>query len=499
MYKQITIQTLRKQGLQKTAIAKQLGCHRHTITNVLKRDQVIEKQSRLKGWIFDTYKTEITQWRDKKVSMLRMYEMLTETYGVKSSYVNLCKYVQKQFSKPVEAFGVQEHAPGETAEIDFGELGRFIGSQGIVVRTFGLAVVLPFSRVGYYAICFDQKLETLIAELENAFVYFGGVPKRTKVDNMKTAVLKNQHYDLTLNQDFLEFANHYGTVITPCEPYSPEQKGTVEAGIKYLQMNFIAGRTFVDAPDMKKQLREWMDNYANKRVHGTTRKIPREVFDNEEKNKLQPLPQETFAFFNRGVRCVASNCHIHFENNYYSVPAQFVGKDVTVRWNTHLVRIIGEGEQIALHQKSTGLGNYVTVRNHLPDYKVYSQTEYQKRYETKMEEIGSDAHQYFSMLLETKESYWFRSVRAILGLCEIYGKEAVNLSLKRAMYYKATDLTIIKNILERKLYLLETEPKLLSKQTEQNNTLAEQTSLFRDLTYYAKSASQGVLSQGGGV
>ena len=481
---QITIDTLHKQGLQKSTIAKQLGCHRHTVTNVLKRDQFVEKQSRSKGWVFDTYKTQITAWREKKVSMLRMYEMLTETYGVKSSYVNLCKYMQKQFPKSIEAFGVQVHLPGEEAEIDFGEVGMFPNPAGTRVKTYGLAVILPYSRLDYYAICYDQKLETLCTELENAFSYFSGVPKRLKVDNMKTAVLKNQQYDLTFNQDFLEFANHYGTVITPCQPYSPEQKGTVESGIKYLQMNFIAGRTFTDAPDLKNKLRIWMDTYANKRVHGTTRKIPMEVFLQEEKGKLQPLPEEAFAFFNRGIRRVAANCHIHFENNYYSVPAHFVGKDVTVRFNAHLVRIIGAGEQVALHQRCTGLGTYVTVRSHMPDYKVYSQTEYQKRYETKMAEIGSDAHQYFSMLLKTKASYWFRSVRAILGLCETYGNEAVNLSLKRALYYQATDVSIIKNILEKKLYLLPVEPKLLRQQGEQNSSMPEQTSLFRDLRYY---------------
>lgn len=88
---------------------------------------------------------------------------------------------------------------------------------------------------------------------------------------MKTAILRNQQYDLEFNQDFLEFCYHYNTVIIPCAPYSPEQKGTVESGIKYLQGNFISGRTFTDPTDMKRQLTDWMTNYANQRIHGTTR------------------------------------------------------------------------------------------------------------------------------------------------------------------------------------------------------------------------------------
>ncbi|OGE26507.1 hypothetical protein A3C26_01875 [Candidatus Daviesbacteria bacterium RIFCSPHIGHO2_02_FULL_39_12] len=220
-----------------------------------------------------------------------------------------------------------------------------------------------------------------------------------------------------------------------------------------------------------------MDGYANLRIHGTTRKVPKEVFEMEEKDKLQPLPIEEFAFFNRCVRIVLPNCHIHFENNYYSVPAILVGKEVTIRFNAHLLRIIHQGEQVALHQKVTGsIGNFVTVRSHLPDYKVYSQTEYQARYESKMTDIGEYAHQYFTMLLVRKESYWFRSVRIILGLEKEYGKEAVNLSLKRSLYYCATDIITIRNILEKRLYLLELEPCL--------EKVSDDSGMSRRLNYY---------------
>jgi transposase len=481
MYKQITIKTLDKQGIKQSEIARQLGCHRHTIANVLQRENFIEKQTRVKDSVYAAFDTQIKEYLDKdkkeKISVLRIYELLRDEYHVQSTYVNLCKYIQKYHPKPKEAFGVQITFPGEVAEIDFGYVGMFPGPLGKLVKTYGLAVILPYSRLDFYAITYDQKLETLIKELENAFSYFGGVPTRLKVDNMKTAILKNQHYDLEFNQDFLEFAYHNNTVIIPCTPYSPEQKGTVESGIKYLQGNFISGRTFTDSADMKRQLRSWMDNYANQRIHGTTRKVPMQVFLAEEKEKLQSLPDTPFAFFNRGVRIVASNCHIHFANNYYSVPSRLVGRDVTIRFNSHLVRIIYEGEQVALHVISPEAGAYVTNRSHMPDYKTYSTTEYQAKFEAKFADMGEASHQYFQQLLKQKESYWFRTVRIILGLKEQYGQEAVNRSLKRALYYSVTDVGIIRNILEKKLYLVEIEPKLLERNTTENI-------LTRELTYY---------------
>ena len=193
--------------------------------------------------------------------------------------------------------------------------------------------------------------------------------------------------------------------------------------------------------------------------------------------------QEPFAFFNRGTRTVAPNCHINFSNNYYSVPSQYVGREVTVRWNESLIRILLGAEQLALHLIAQGQGNYVTVRNHLPDYKVYSESERQVKYETKMREIGEDAHEYFRWLLAQKEPYWFQIVRGILGLAKTYDSEAVNKALKRAMGYQVGNVGTIRNILEKKLYLEKIEPKLLDTQKiifqENDNPLC------RDLSYYS--------------
>ncbi len=480
VYQQITIKTLANQGEKKSRIAKQIGCHRNTVRNVLNRKRVIEKQIRSKPSCFDAYSDQIKAWLDQKVTRRRIHEMLSEEYGKQKSYDSLCKYIQKEFPKQPTAYGVQATEPGEEAEVDFGYLGMLPGPEGKLVKTWGLAIILSFSRLGYWAITYDQKLNTLVKCLTLAFRYFGGAPKRLKVDNMKTAILKNLHYQLEYNQDFLEFTHHYGTIITPCSPYHPEQKGKVEAGIKYLQNNFVSGRRFQDSRDLIRQLKDWVDHYANLRIHGTTKKVPRQVWEQEERHRLQPMPEEEFAFFQRGVRRVTANCHLHFENNYYSVPSCLVGKEVTIRYNENLLRVIYQGEQAALHRLSSGKGEYITIRTHLPNYKSYSSTEYQARWEKKMAQIGQHAHRYFQQLLVVKGSYWNRTVRGILGLVAEYGKTAVEASLARALYYRVTDLTIIRNILANRLYELELEPKLPINLT---NTAME-NGLGRNPSYY---------------
>ena len=102
----------------------------------------------------------------------------------------------------------------------------------------------------------------------------------------------------------------------------------------------------------------------------------------------------------------------------------------------------------------------------MPDYKIYSETEYQERYEKRMAQIGEQAHTFFRVLLDTKCNYWGRVVRGILGMAEEYGEHVVEKSLERAMHFNATNLTTIRNIAEKKLYRQELEPKLSLVQNE---------------------------------
>jgi transposase len=477
MYKQITIKTLHAQGVGPCKIARQLGCHRNTVPNVLGRETK-ETQVRHRTSGCTAHHETIKGLLKRKVSNLRIFEILRDEYGLQKSYSAVCRYINTHLPKPVEAYGVQVTEPGEEGELDFGYLGKLPGRDGIPVKTWGLALILSYSRKGYYCIVYDQTFTTLVGSLKKAFKAFGGVPKRIKVDNMKTAIVKNCGNELEFNADFLEFAHHCGFVIKPCTPYHPEQKGKVESAVKYLKNNFIAGRSFRDSNDLSQQLREWIP-YANGRTHGTTRKIPTEVFQHEEQSMLQPLPQEEYALFQRATRIVQANSHVQFGNNYYSVPCQLITREVTVRWGDHLLRVIHKGEEVALHHLSDEQGEYITVRSHLPDYKIYSDNEYQTRNEQRMVHVGAHAHQYFQYILKTRSKDWARIVRAVLGLVKIHGNSVVNLTLKRALHYEVTDLTTIKGIIQKQLYLEGEEPPLLK--------TVSSYQMSRDLHYYAST------------
>lgn len=471
MQKQYTILTLKKQGKKNAEIARDLECNRHTVENILKRG-VQEIQIRHKPSVVAPYKMLIKEWLDQDITRKRIYDMLKEEHGFTFSYDSVRKFVKKHFPNR-EAFGVQEHLPG-TLQFDFGESRVYFTEEKRWVKLQFQAFVLPFSGMRQYGVEEDQKLETFLNGFTGAFTKYGGVPKKVTIDNLKDGVTVNKRYALEFNQTFLEYSYHYGFIINPCAPYSPEQKGTVEGGVKYVKQNFVAGRSFKSLSDAKDQLKDWTEA-INQKIHGTTKKVIREVYETIEKKELSPLPAELFSFFNRCERKVHSNCHINFDNNYYSVPFSYVGEEVTVRWNKSVVRIILRGDEVALHDLCTGQGIFVTKRAHLPADKIYSETEYRLHHETKMKQIGLNGHKYFIMLLEKQPKYWHQTLRPVYGMVSDFGNEAVDKALGRALAYGAIDTRIIRNILEKKLYEI-VETVELPEFSDTGNS--------RDLSYY---------------
>jgi len=64
----------------------------------------------------------------------------------------------------------------------------------------------------------------------------------------------------------------------------PQDKGRVEASSKYVKNNFLKGLKSREYDTLVKELQRCNEEIASQRVHGTTRKVPRQVFDQIEKH-----------------------------------------------------------------------------------------------------------------------------------------------------------------------------------------------------------------------
>lgn len=450
-----TIKTLREQGRNKSEIARVTGHDWKTVDKVircLEAGQEFPEIQKRRSKV-DDYQEEILEYLEKGLSGVRIHEELVRK-GYNGSYETI-KYHIRGLKRRSKIFVRIHSDPGQEAQVDFGYVGKTCDDDERLRKTWVFNMRLSYSRLDYYEKVYDQRVETFIQCHINAFNYFGGVPLTVRIDNLKAAILEANFYEPIYQKIYKDFADHYGFKPIPCRVYRPNDKGKVESGIKYVKNNFFKGRTFLNGRNCDERLRQWF-NRTNGRVHGTTRKIPQEVFVKEEKKVLLSLPDRLFALCKAGSRKVYHDCHIYVDYNYYSVPYKYVGYEVDIELGEHLLKIYYRGKQISVHQRLSGRGNFSTCQSHYPTYKLYCETEYQERYQAKMAKIGVFAEQLF-LLMVKKNNYWLRASQGILSLTKRYSKEVVNLACKRALAYQVYYYRVIKNICEKGTYNLPVE------------------------------------------
>jgi hypothetical protein len=116
-------------------------------------------------------------------------------------------------------------------------------------------------------------------------------------DQMKAVIVEDHRADggkLLENPEFLRFAAHWGFRIRACRPYRAQTKGKVERPVRYLRGNFLYGREFLGDGDLDAQCAHWLDETANARVHGTTKEVPRERFERDERSALRAVATQPY-------------------------------------------------------------------------------------------------------------------------------------------------------------------------------------------------------------
>jgi transposase len=287
----------------------------------------------------EAYREVIESRVEKGLSSERIRQDLSTEYGAEVSYDSVNRFVKTLEVDDAKRVYRMECEPGQEAQIDYGTLYLRIGENGRLKKVHVLIVTLSHSRKAYAEAVLSQSSESFLRSLENAFRHFGGVPKTLCPDNLKAAVKKADWYEPELNPKLRDFAAHYGTVILPSRPYTPTDKGKVEAGVKYVKNNALKGKDFGSLAEVNEHLRWWTANVADKRIHGTTKRQVDTYFEAEEKASLKPLPASLFPCYEEGRRSVHRDSYIEVKGAYYEVPAQYIGQQVWARWDAAMVRV----------------------------------------------------------------------------------------------------------------------------------------------------------------
>lgn len=456
------IQTLHQSGHSNRKIAKLLGVDRGSVGKFVQQLQnppdhpaggapPLEAEPHQPGppSCCQPFREIIETKLQQGLSSRRIFQDLLSDHGFSGSYYSVRRFVARLDAQRPLPFRRMETAAGEEAQVDFGTGVPVVDANGKVRRPWLFRVVLSHSRKGYSEVVWRQTSDNFIAALENAFHYFGGVPKRLVIDNLKAAVARADWYDPEVHPKLLSFAVHYGTAFVPTKPYTPRHKGKIENGVKYAKNNALKGHRFKSLADQNDHLLEWETNVADTRIHGTTKQQVRKVFEEVERQALLPLPRDRFPCFHEARRTVNRDGHVEVNKAYYSAPPEFVGRRLWVRWDNHLVRLFDRNwRQIHVHAV-TEPGRFHTDAAHIPKEKVSA---VERGTDALLRQIATLGPQTQAWANATTQVRGVEAVRVLVGLKALAGKhdsQAMEQACQTALAYGAHRLRTIRKLLKR--------------------------------------------------
>ncbi len=347
---------LAKQGLSVREIARRSGYGRNTVKKLLRLDPGAVQQRAYadRGSKLDPYKGYLQdRYLSTGLSAIRLYgEIQTHGYSggidVVRRYVRSLAPQQAALRKATVRF---ETGPGEQAQVDWAHCGRLPDAQGVVRPVYAFMLVLGYSRLLYVTLTTDMRLETLIRCHEEAFAAIGGCPQTVLYDNMTQVRLER----LQLNPLFADFAAYSGFAVTTHRVRRPRTKGKIERMVEYLKDNFFRGRTFVTLADCQAQLRHWLDQVANVRLHATTHQRPLDLWAVEQPQLQSLAGLRPYRLATRVVRTVSSEAWVHFQGSRYSVPPAQVGQSV-------LVELVHDQQRLLIRAKEVIVASHPLAR-----------------------------------------------------------------------------------------------------------------------------------------
>ena len=399
----------------------------------------------------ESFRQLILEKVEQGLSATRIYQDLCGEPGFAASYYSVRRFVGRLRQKSELPFRRLESLPGEEAQVDFGTGAPIHTPEGKRRRPWVFRIVLSYSRKAYSEAVYRQSTESFIQCLENAFQHFGGVPKRLVIDNLKAAVARADWYDPEVHPKLQSFATHYGTVFLPTKPYTPRHKGKVESGVKYVKCNALKGRTFTSLVEENQFLLDWEARVADTRIHGTTKRQVQKLFEEHEREVLLPLPVDRFAFFHEARRAVHRDGYVEVDKAYYSVPPEYVGRRLWVRWDGRLVRVFNDRwQQVAVHAKAEP-GRFRTAAEHIPKEKFSAVERGTDALLRQIAVIGPQTRQWAEAMIQARG---VEGVRVLVGLKALAGKhdtEALEKACEIALSHGAYRLRPIRQLLKRQV------------------------------------------------
>ena len=311
-------------------------------------------------------------------------------------------------------------------------------------------LVLSFSRHMFVAVVRRMDAATWLDCHVRAFAFFGAVPSRIILDNLKSGVLHPDLYDPLLNRGYAELARHFGCLIDPARAAKPKDKPRVERQVPYVRESFWTGRTFGSLPEINTGAERWCLRVAGPRDHGTTRTAPLLLFQTLEQSAMLALPTTTFEIVTWAQAKVARDCHVQVQNSFYSIPWPYVGQRLDVRIGWGIVRFYVGTQLVKTHLRGKP-GQRQTDWNDYPPEKAAFFLRTPNWCRERASQLGQHVRAAVDELLDQHHLHFLRQSQGIIRLEETYGEARLDAACQRALAYGNAHYRTIKTILEKGL------------------------------------------------
>lgn len=429
-------------------IASEMSLDEKTVSKWLARKRFERRKGQGRSSKLDPHKPLIKSRLEKHpYSAQQIFQLLCEE-GYTGGYTIVKEYVRKMRPRTPDAYLTLSFAPGENAQVDWGSFGNVpVGNTRRQLSFF--VMVLSYSRLMYVEFTLSQKQEHFLQCHENAFLYFGGIPQKVMIDNLKTGVLEHKRGEPALiNPRYADYARHCGFEVVACNPREPQEKGRVENAVGYVKKNFLQGLRIDDFAHLAAPAKRWLGEVANIRIHRQTNQTPVALWE-KEKPHLQALPLNPCDIGTPMRLRASSTFRLTIDTNRYSVPAEYASHFLDVRLYANKILAWHEGQLVAEHVRSYGRGGDFENPDHP---RALLAQRHRARLQKNLQlflQLGPNSEVFYQEMHKRRLNSNVH-VRKILALAEIHTREKVAEAISDAHRYCAYSSEYIANLLEQR-------------------------------------------------
>jgi transposase len=372
------------------------------------------------------------------VRMSTVHQRLRDERGLAASVASFRRYVAANVPEEARRGQVTVWNPhpaeaGEQAQVDYGQLGRWLDPlTGKARVVWAFVMVLAYSRHMFVrpVLRMDQRAWTECHA--EAFAFFGGVPARLVPDNLKTGVDKPDLYDPKVNRSYAELAAHYGCLVDPARALKPRDKARVERPMPYVRDSFWRGREFRSLERMQADAVRWSAEVAGQRAcRPLEGAAPAAVFEAVEKEALRPLPAGPFVLATWATAKIGPDIHAQVEKVLYSVPWRHIGKTADVRLTAAMVQFFIGGQLVKTHPrkirgKQTDFGDY-------PPEKIAFHMRTPAWCRRQAAGVGPSCEYLIGELLADNALYRLRAAQGVIGLADKHDPSRLEAACAKAV------------------------------------------------------------------